>query len=209
MLSGKQSHFKPFKNSTTFHSRMGPCQDDEKGKESGPLSVRELFCSCEFCAPPFYNFEKCVMQPTMGFARNVLSSRLPDAPARATTRGQSLTTFAEELKSGDFHAVRVALDQLEFEGGFWLAQLISDFYLASADTIHGGETFKKGSLLVKINWLQFISSSADGTRMYDLLAEEKVISVMAIIRIKKVVVKKQNTHLALSEDEQRRINCSV
>ena len=149
------------------------------------------------------------MQPTMGFTRNVLSRRLPDAPARATTRGQSLATFAEELKSGDFHAVRVALGQLEFEGGFWLAQLISDFYLASADATHGGKTFKKGSLLVKINWLQFISSSADGTRMYDLLAEEKVISVMAIIRIKKVVVKKQNTHLALSEDEQRRINCSV
>ena len=80
---------------------------------------------------------------------------------------------------------------------------------ASADTTHGGETFKKGSLLVKINWLQFKSSSADGTRLYDLLAEEKVISVMAIIRIKQVVVKKQNTHLVLSGEEQRCVTCSV
>jgi len=132
-----------------------------------------------------------------------------DAPTRLTTRGQSLATFAEELKMGDFRAGRVALDQLESEGGFWLAQLTSDFYLASADTTHGGETFKKGSLLVKINWLQLTSSSADGTRLYDLTAEEKVISVMAIIRIKSPVVQKQNTHFALSEEEQNRITCSV
>jgi hypothetical protein len=129
--------------------------------------------------------------------------------ASGCTRGQGLADFAEELKAGDYRAVRVALDQLKFEGGYWLAHLISDFYLTAADTTHGGETFKKGSLLVKINGLQFISSSADGTRLYDLLAEEKVISVMAIIRIKKVAVKKQNTRLALSEEEQRRINCSV
>jgi hypothetical protein len=149
------------------------------------------------------------MQSTMGVTRNVLSSRLPDAPARATTRGQGLADFAEELKAGGCRAGRVALDLLEFEGGFWLAHRISDFYLAAADTTHGGETFRKGSLLAKIKWLQFKSSSADGTRLYDLLAEGKVISVMAIIRIKVVAVKKQNAHLVLSKEEQRCITCSV
>ena len=211
VLSGNQDHYKPFPESSKFHFRMGPCIDPERATESGPLQVRELFCACDACAAPKYDFGNCTMKAVMGTCKQVNTKRLPNAPPRLVTRGLSLATFAEGLNVGEIRAVRVALDQVHLEGGFWLAKVTSLFHLASADVYHGGELFQKGSLLVKINWLGFVVSQA-GARHYELLPDEKIISVMAFIRIAPAnvtAVPSRSRRFVLGESETRRIESSV
>ena len=187
---------------------MGPCEDFEKATEVGPLIVRENFCGCKMCVAPLYESNMCLVPHVTGYTRKVTTKRITTVAPRVT-RGLSLTVLAGKLNSGEVRAVRVALDQTGIEGGFWLVLLTSDFFLASADVLHGGEEFKKGSLLVKVKWYEFVDIGVNGVRCYRLLPEEKVISVMAIIRIESPSLVSRAGLFELSKSENSRITDSI
>ena len=68
-----------------------------------------------------------------------------------------IAEFSNTLKQGEVRAVDVASDQVEIERAlFWLCRLVGDAFQASAPIVFGGEAFKEGYFLVKIQWFEFV-----------------------------------------------------
>ena len=84
-------------------------------------------------------------------------------PSGVSTRRDALISFSKEITPGEIRPVRVASDQTEIEGSFWLAKIISACYENEEETTFAGEIIGAGFLVVRIQWFEFMGSS---TRFY-------------------------------------------
>ena len=181
-------YYTPFANSKTRRYRAALCTDEAMVQRHNPITTKFCLCGCPSCLPPLCDFKNCKVKcPTGGVAVYYCPAMKQTTPA--VTRTASLEEFAIGLHAGEFRAVRVAEDEEHIEGTFWIAELFSDAYKTEEEVVVAGETIPAGFWVVKIKWLEFLLTETEATggrRLYKRLNDERLLSVSALMRIKKV-----------------------
>ena len=217
-------HFKPYADSKQFRFRTGLCSDENKVRSHGPVDLRRRFCACPSCASPVAKYRECKVKRIVGVLKQVNCPAKKVAPG-VTTRGGALSAFAKLLKMDEFRAVRVAEDQEDLEGNFWLAKLVSTAFENEEECTFAGETIYAGVLVVRIQWLQFVRENMSSGRTqgeavgrcYRLLPEERLLAITAIARIDPVKLAGASGRrrspsggiFVLESDEEERIERSI
>jgi len=118
--------FKMFKDAKKYHYRAGLAVEDGAVR-SGLRRIRRRMRRCPPCSPPDLNFGQCMLKHVFG---SELSTRCPpkQKPRGALTQTQELVEFSESPVANEVYAVKVAEDQMGFEGPYWLAKLYSRSY---------------------------------------------------------------------------------
>ena len=186
--------------------------------------MRRRFCACPSCASPVAKYRECKAKRIVGVLKQVNCPAKKVAPG-VTTRGGALSAFAKLLKMDEFRAVRVAEDQEDLEGNFWLAKLVSTAFENEEECTFAGETIHAGVLVVRIQWLQFVRENMSSGRTqgeavgrcYRLLPEERLLAITAIARIDPVKLAGASGRrrspsggiFVLESDEEERIERSI
>ena len=210
VLSAKKpAHFKAYKPSMCYHSRVGLCQDAATVKSTGPIVARKCFCACPSCrvgGSLGFDYKKCLVNGITG------TPRLKHCPALkpvsgAQTQTAALTELSNSITKGAVYAIRVAADNVGIEGSYWLCKILQEPYVCPEDVLHCGQLFNKGFLLAGISWLSLVKTNDDGGRVYKTTLNKKLLSTAAIIRIGTIQLGKGDkaNHFVLSEAEHRRI----
>lgn len=175
---------------------------------------RRAFCACPSCAAPKCDFAKCLVIKSLN--HRVANIKFPPAdPVGVQRETRSLKVFGEGLEAGDFFAVKVDLDERQLEGDYWIVRLTEPMTVAEGEFNHAGEIIRKGWLVVKGQWLQFIEPCFQGSnkvgRRYKLLQGERFLNISTLVRIDKldVVVEVTSGTFMLSNEEDERVLNSI
>ena len=216
ILAGAHPHFKAYKDSKKYHSRVGMVTDATRAETTGALALKRLFCACQNCRPPTYDFANCLVKDIVGNTTRKETKRVAGA-AQVTTQTQALADFSVKLKKGACWPVLVDDDQRAAEGKkYWICKLEDKPERLTKGMTYAGQTFDAGFIVVKVKWMEFLREKKHGgeeLRMYSPPASEQIISVSAIIRLDKPLKLQKDTQskakvkpLALSQAEQARIS---
>lgn len=213
LISGEPIHYKKFAGSKSHKFRYG-ANNDSQMEALNPMKFRSHFCACNDCHFPVYKPARCRYRDI--FSGNLKSHHASPIAihAPAVTRTRALDVFAESVKANTFVAVRVAEDEQDEEGRFWLAHTLSDAYQLDAPTTVAGEEFEEGYWVVDINWLKRTqrsrSDDISGT-IYEELNDNRLLNVAAIMRIEEVELNKptQQQHRGGGRRAQNTVRFSV
>ena len=210
LMSKKHAHFKPYSPSKCYHCRVGPCKSLDTVMKSGPIVARKCFCACPSCrvgGALVGDYKNCKVMKITG--RAVPKRCPPVVPVQgAQTATGALTEFTATLSPRSIYACRVGQDDKGIEGPFWLCRVLRPPYACLEDTLHCGQLFRKGFLLVDINWLSFHKNGREGSRVYKVLPARQLVSTASILRIGSVKLSQAGDTFVLSEQEQKRISDS-
>jgi hypothetical protein len=211
LLEGAHQQFKAYKNSKFYHSRTGKQTDAAAAETGGSLDLKRIHCACARCKAPIYDFANCLVPNIVGRSTKVDCKRVTGA-AGATTQTQALADFAVKLKNGACWPVRVAEDERNAEGRYWLASVVGEPERLVDSMTYAGQTFHEGWIVVKAKWYCFVRERVQHARVYRLLQDTAYIPVSAFIRVEGAVKLQRDAAsrstpkpLILSVEEQTRI----
>lgn len=117
-----------------------------------------------------------------------------------------------KLKNGACWPVRVAEDERNAEGRYWLASVVGEPERLVDSMTYAGQTFHEGWIVVKAKWYCFVRERVQHARVYRLLQDTAYIPVSAFIRVEGAVKLQRDAAsrstpkpLILSVEEQTRI----
>jgi hypothetical protein len=209
LIDKEPTHYKAFKGSKAHKCRVGT-NSDPSINHLNPMKFRCQFCACESCYLPRFRPGECLYRDIFSGPLKSHNATRIKVHARAVTRSHALQDFARSLKSNTIVAVRVASDQQDEEGKFWLARTLSDGYQLDKAVVVAGEDFDEGFWVVNINWFERVqeSRSVDASNaIYKELNDNRLLNVAAIMQIGEVELTPgtRRNRFHLDDDELSRI----
>ena len=143
------------------------------------LLVRKMFHSCDACL--LGKFDECTMESEIG--KMLRQPKGSPAKHGALSRSQALRLqdFGDQIDKDWLLAVDVDPTQHIVEGIYWLARATGPAFLIAEDTVHSGQQYRAGWLVVPARWYMLRQKSERG---YELLSPIVWLVVNHCIRLK-------------------------
>ena len=138
---------------------------------------RKEVCFCVACRD--LRFDDCEMKDLFGTVKRVEVPRDSNAGLQQL---DNLQKFAEQLRAN--WLVAMANSEQHLEGPYWLALVLCRAFVATRDTVHTGDQFEVGWVVVKVQWYKYEEeNNTDLTRAYRLMPGERIIPVNVLLRL--------------------------
>jgi hypothetical protein len=179
------------------------CGNDELGRATARLNVREISCYCFGCVRGEWGRcgSRVVAGPAVDWETLTMTQLTTPADERAVTREARRRLekeYGSRIKHDDILAVQCEEDDVEGDAGFWLAKAIRSLPDVESNAcvfeVHGklvgsgGSALKEGSHALQVRWYERTGTAADGRWTYKLTPSQAFISVATLVQVEEKIV---------------------